>query len=120
MKKAGWNLEDLDDDQDGYKEDCGTSTFWGYINGQNEGKVEAVFKDSGKAILKFGECYRKQGETWMYLHNEIGNEIMKEVAKTNEVKTVQFQYNKGDRLQLVEKNHGIIIINSLILNCSGE
>ena len=114
MTSAGWVL-DVDDDMTNYAYYCGASTFWGYKFGWPIGRVSAVFKGVGRAVLDFGECYYK-GVTKVYL-----NDMQLGTALTNQKsEIIDFKYKPGDTLKLEEEGVGIIIINSLIITCAGK
>ena len=111
MTRGGWVLN-VDSDQNGYSNRCGSGTFWGYVLNSRIGSVYATFKGSGNATFNFGNCWY-DGITNVDLNNvNIG------MAKANEISTiVEFNYKPGYILNIREERTGIIKINSLYLDC---
>ena len=111
MEASGWLVDGAPDQDNMFAAGCGGyETFWGYLYGYAIGKVSAIFKGSGNAVIDFGSCF-SNGVTKVYLNgNEIGS------ASANQQSVVaNFTYKAGDNLTVTEEQVGIMKINSLHL-----
>ena len=88
------------------KKVCGTASW--YCSGSKaEGSISAKFKSSGSATLDFGNCYKK-GIVVVNL-----NGARKSAAKAKvPSKSINFEFVTGDELKIIEKEGGIINLNS--------
>jgi len=104
---------------------CNLDTWYGYIDKEYNGyyetaKITATFKGKGKATLTFGNCgLSTEGKSvddnvWVFLNEK---KIGGAWQGRNETSTA-FTYKPGDKLTIQEKGHGIIKVNSLILDCN--
>ena len=115
MKEGGWRVDGAPEHSNVYAIYCDVpNTFWGYKYHSATGFVEATFKGSGRATLEFGNCYHKGGVVKVYLNaDEIGV-----ATKLEKSKVINFNYSRGDVLNITEEykgEGGIIKINSLKL-----
>ena len=92
------------------------SNWYGFNNWDEIGSVSTTFKDKGRAILDFGNCYTS-GDVYAHLD---GNVIAAAPNNTLSM-TVEFNFNIGSILKITEENVGIIQFNSLnIIQCNGN
>ena len=89
-------------------------TWYGWGNSGAVGKISTVLKESGRAKLDFGNCWREPEDVFVYLND-------KEIAsapKNTPSKTVEFDFNDGDVLKLEEPGKNIISFNDFeIIYC---
>ena len=118
MMRNGWNV-DVDysigeDPLAGKEHSCKSGQFYGYKKRYGMGSVSAIFKGSGKANLKFTDCFRTGGWVTVSLNGvEIGRAEVK-------IETVSFRYEKGDFLEIQEFNAASIELYSLVLLDGGN
>ena len=80
------------------------------------GYIKTTLSGSGRAKLDFGNCYHTSGIVKVFLDN---TEIASATNGTAS-KTVEFDYNDGNELKLVEENTAIIMFNSFeVLSSNG-
>ena len=71
----------------------------------------------GKARLEYGNCHN-EGSVKVSLNN---TEIPNSLAELNTTKSIEFDFDDGNQLEIQEANMGVIMINSFeILNCTLE
>ena len=118
MKAAGWNFGSLLKINDSvYKNQCKDYPFWAYQSGIGVGSISTVFQGSGSGTIIFGNCYLDESpssKTTVSLNdNLIGTATKTKV-------TLNFNFTKGDILEVEEINTGILGIYSFHLECINE
>ena len=110
-----WTVNVGSSDDKAFSSLCGSTTFFGWTSGAPVGKVGAIFKGTGTATLNFGNCFT-QGTTKVTLNN-----VQLGIAGASQKNVpINFNFKVGDQLSIEEHNGGIIIINSLKIQCPGE
>ena len=99
-----------------YDEMCESDTFYGYKGGFAVGSVSAIFKGSGKANLKYKNCF-KSGYVSVSLN---GKEIDRNPNKLIYIDDVlSFRYEEADFLEIKEFRTAIIKLHYLHLADGG-
>ena len=78
-----------------------------YKSREEVGSIKTTLSGNGRAKLNFGNCWTS-GVVKVFLDNI---EIASATSGTAST-TVEFDYNDGNELKLVEENVGIIVFNS--------
>ena len=97
-----------------YRWDNICSNWYCYKLNEHEGSIKTTLFGNGRAKLDFGNCYTS-GIVKVFVDN---TEIASTTHSTTS-KTVEFDYNDGSELKIVEENAGIIMFNSFeVLSCT--
>ena len=115
----GWTFHDIEVGpwNGGDFGDCRSKSSWfGYSYLKNDdSSISTTLNGKGKAILKFGNCW-KNGIVIVY-KNDV--ELKSVGAKSED--NVEFDFEDGDVLKITEKGNGIIQFNDLkFLECGAE
>ena len=117
MMKNGWMIDvDYSNGEDWQERNyCESGQFYGYKEGNPVGSVSAIFKGSGKANLRYANCY-KDGYVIVSLNGIEIDRAEENIGKHR----VSLRYEKGDLLEIKEVNTGIIKLYYLDLMDGGE
>ena len=101
---------------------CNGNDFWfGLKTNPNKASIKTTLKGCGKARLDYGNCYSCTGPCPVqYVHVTLnGNEVSKAAYNGLELsKTVDFDFNDGDILELYEDGLSAIKFNGFtIIKC---
>lgn len=120
MVRNGWNVDvdysNGEDPHEGKGSSCKSGQFYGYNLKYGIGRVSAIFKGSGKANLRYSDCFNAG---WVTVSLN-GLEIDSTEIDQKRIETVTFQYEKGDFLELKEFNRAYIELYSLDLYDGGN
>ena len=120
MESNGWTFGDISPDdlvgQDQCQSYAAPVTSVGYCIGPCYQGVTSSFRESGKAVLGYGNCGDdEQGIVEVLLN---GNQIA-EALYDQEFERVTFAFHKGDNLE-IKHNRAMIKLNYLRLRCTGR
>ena len=120
MVRNGWivnvDYSNGEDPHEGKEGSCKSGQFYGYNLKYGIGRVSAIFKGSGKANLRYSDCFNAG---WVTVSLN-GLEIDSTEIDQKRIETVTFQYEKGDFLELKEFNRAYIELYSLDLYDGGN
>ena len=126
MLRNGWNVDvdysngEGEENKNSQKRDCDSNKFYGYKGGYKVGSVSTIFKGSGKANLRYQNCY-KTGYVTVSLNGieiDRSSNIDSTLVPSKEI--VTFQYEKGDLLEIKEFQMAIIKLHNLDLMDNGN
>ena len=90
---------------------CGSASW--YCSGHAKGSITTIFKGSGLATLKFGNCYTR-GKVEVLLNGVTKGTAKKRARKASDVKieSISFEFSPGDELKIMESPNGMITLKS--------
>ena len=124
MMRNGWMFDlDYTNGEDGNEKNeksCKLDKFYGYKGGNKVGSVSTIFKGSGKANLRYQNCY-KTGYVTVSLNGvEIDRTSNIDSTLVLSKEIVTFQYEKGDLLEIKEFLTAIIKLHNFDLIDNGN